>query len=44
VAGFAIFRFAAQHLPVFEDAVESVPPAPWEAELRGPAYAASERD
>jgi Ni/Fe-hydrogenase subunit HybB-like protein len=44
VAGFAIFRFAAQHLPVFEDVVESVPPAPWEEELRGPAYAASERD
>ena len=44
VAGFAIFRFAAQHLPVFEDVVESVPPAPWEEELRGPAYAGSQRD
>jgi Ni/Fe-hydrogenase subunit HybB-like protein len=43
-AGFAIFRFAAQYLPVFEDAVESVPPGPWDEEVRGPAYAASRRD
>jgi Ni/Fe-hydrogenase subunit HybB-like protein len=43
VAGFAIFRFAAEHLPVFEPTVESVPPGPREEELRGPVYAASQR-
>jgi len=42
-AGFAIFRLAAQHLPVFEDAVEPAPPAAWEEEAPGPAYAAAQR-
>ena len=44
VAGFAIFRFAAQHLPVFEETLQSVPPAPWAEEVRGPVLAASQRD
>ncbi len=42
-AGFAIFRLAAQHLPVFEDAVEPAPPAAWEEEARAPACAAAQR-
>ncbi|MGO9242262.1 MAG: NrfD/PsrC family molybdoenzyme membrane anchor subunit [Bryobacteraceae bacterium] len=42
-AGFAIFRLAAQHLPVFESAVEPAPPAAWQEEARGPAYAAAQR-
>ena len=44
VAGFAIFRFAAQHLPVFEGVIERVPPAPWAEEVRGPVLAESRRD
>jgi Ni/Fe-hydrogenase subunit HybB-like protein len=31
-AGFAIFRVAAHHLPVFEEEVPPPPPAAWEAE------------
>jgi Ni/Fe-hydrogenase subunit HybB-like protein len=43
-AGFAIFRFAAQHLPVFEDAVASAAPAAWAEEVHGSVYAASHGD
>jgi Ni/Fe-hydrogenase subunit HybB-like protein len=44
-AGFAIFRVAAQHLPVFEGSAESLPPAPaeWEGEARA-LYAPSRAD
>jgi Ni/Fe-hydrogenase subunit HybB-like protein len=43
-AGFAVFRFAALHLPVFEAAVEPVPLASWDEDVRGPAYAAARRE